>query len=71
MAPGKAELQRIDCDIRISLVVLDEKLVDQERSSVKIVQHDTDDDDSTTFVLANFIPGKVSRLHILLVTLFT
>ena len=62
LAPGKSELKRIDCDIRISLATLDEKLVNQERSSVKLIQHEIEEDeaDTTTFVLANLIPGKAS-----------
>jgi len=61
LAPGKSELKRIDCDIRISLATLDEKLVNQERSSVKLIQHEIEEDeaDTTTFVLANLIPGKI------------
>jgi len=59
LAPGKTELARIDCDIKISLIVLDEKLANQERSSIKIIQHDPEDDESITFVLANLIPGKI------------
>lgn len=61
LAPGKTALARIDCDIKLSLVVLDEKLANEERSSIKIIQHDPEDDETTTFVLANLIPGKVSR----------
>lgn len=59
IAPGKVSLTRIDCDIKLSLVVLDEKLVNQERCSIKIVQHDPEAGESMSFVLANLIPGKV------------
>ncbi|KAF8320893.1 hypothetical protein DL93DRAFT_1744475 [Clavulina sp. PMI_390] len=57
--PGQTELQRVDADIKLSLVVLDEKLVNQERCSIRIIQRDPDDEESTTFVLANLIPGKI------------
>lgn len=62
-APGsKIELKRIPCDVKLSLVTLDEKLVDQGRSSVKLTQNDPEEDETITFVLANLIPGKVRCL---------
>lgn len=64
LAPGtKTELTRmVPCDIKLSLVTLDEKLVDQGRTSIKIIQNDPEEEESVTFVLANLIPGKVSLL---------
>jgi len=59
--PGKTELVRFAKDVRISLVTLGETIVDQERSSVKLHVSDEDEDETEkqTFVLANFVPGKI------------
>lgn len=51
------------CDVKLSLIVLDEKLVDQGRTSIKVYQADPEEDEETTFVLANLIPGKVRLLY--------
>lgn len=61
--PGKTSLERIDCDIRISLVALDDQLAStSERTSIKLTQHDPEDpENTTTFVLANLVPGKASK----------
>lgn len=53
------------CDVKLSLIVLDEKLVDQGRTSIKVYQADPEEDEETTFVLANLIPGKVRSFRLL------
>ncbi|KAF9518092.1 hypothetical protein BS47DRAFT_373421 [Hydnum rufescens UP504] len=59
--PGKSEAIRFPKDVKISLVTLGETLVDQERSSVKLHVSDEDGDEAEkqSFVLANFVPGKI------------
>jgi hypothetical protein len=59
--PGKTEFVRNGGDIRITLATLGETLVDQERSSIKLHVSFADDEEeeTLTFVLANFVPGKV------------
>ena len=59
--PGKTDFTRFEKDVKITLATLGETLVDQERSSIKLHVSDEDGDeaDTQTFVLANFVPGRV------------
>ena len=63
MEPGnKVKLnQQEDLDIKITGVTFDEKLVDQERTSVKVHVQDRESGKTASFVLANLIPGKACQ----------
>ena len=68
LEPGKkVKLDRQeDLDIKITGVTFDENLVDQGRTSVKVHLHDEESGDTTSFVLANLLPGKVCQTYSLL-----
>src|SRR5260370_22280296 len=68
LEPGKKITldQQEDLDIKITGVTFDENLVDQGRTSIKVHVQDGESKRTTSFVLANLIPGKACQTYSML-----